>query len=233
MFKGKKILSIITARSGSKKLKDKNILKLFGKHLIGYTIEASIKSKFVDKTIVSTDSLKYIKIAKKYGASVPFKRPKNLAQDDSHHPDVCLHAINFLEKKGLFYDYIIMLQPTSPFRSNIHIDMAIKKFYNENNNSLISLKKQEYPPWWMFKVKKTKIVPILSFKSKINVFNLERQQFESVYRPNGAIYITKKKNLKKGNLVDYRSCGYFLMEEKDSIDIDSKVDFEVAKANKR
>ncbi len=233
MFKGKKILSIITARSGSKKLKDKNILKLFGKHLIGYTIEASIKSKFIDKTIVSTDSMKYIQISKKYGASVPFKRPKYLAKDNSHHPDVCLHALNYLEKKGFFYDYIIMLQPTSPFRSNIHIDKAIKKFYNEKNNSLISLKKQEYPPWWMFKFKKSKIFPILSYNSKINVFNLERQQFDEVYRPNGAIYITKKEILKKGNLVDYRSCGYFLMEEKDSIDIDSKADFELAKAIKK
>ena len=125
MFKGKKILSIITARSGSKKLKDKNILKLFGKHLIGYTIEASIKSKFIDKTIVSTDSMKYIQISKKYGASVPFKRPKYLAKDNSHHPDVCLHALNYLEKKRFFYDYIIMLQPTSPFIKPKYINQGI------------------------------------------------------------------------------------------------------------
>ena len=232
MFREKKILSIITARSWTKKLKDKNILKLFGKHLIGYTIEASTKSRFIDKTIVSTDSLQYMNIAKKYGAEVPFKRPIHLARDNSHHPDVCLHALNFLEKKGLFYDYIIMLQPTSPFRSNIHIDMAIKKFYNENNNSLISLKKQEYPPWWMFKIKKKKIDPILSHRNRINVFNLERQQFDSVYRPNGAIYITKNKILKNGDLVDHKSCGYFIMNEKDSIDIDSKADFEIAKTYK-
>ena len=76
-------------------------------------------------------------------------------------------------------------------------------------------------------------MPLLSFKSKINVFNLERQQFGKVYRPNGAIYITKKEILKKGDLVDYKSCGYFLMKERVSIDIDSKADFEVAKANKR
>ena len=157
MKKKVNIICIITARSGSKGLKNKNIRKLRGLPLIAHTIIAAKKSKMLSRIILSTDSKLYRKIGIKFGAEVPFIRPKRLATATSHHPDVVNHAVNFMEKKEqVIFDYVVMLQPTSPFRSSKHIDEAIMKFFNEKNDSLISIKKQDYPPWWLFNLKKKK-----------------------------------------------------------------------------
>ena len=222
------IICIITARSGSKGLKNKNIRKLKGLPLLAYTVLAAKRSKILTRVILSTDSKLYANIGLKFGAEIPFIRPKNLATSTAHHPDVVNHAVKFLEKKEKFkFDYIVMLQPTSPYRNAKHIDQAIKKFLNEKNDSLISIKKQDYPPWWMFLINKNRLAQFLKFKNK-NVFNLERQEFPNLFRPNGAIYISKRKVLYQGNLVNPKSCGYYLMNEKNSIDIDNILDLKVA-----
>ena len=90
-----------------------------------------------------------------------------MATSKAHHPDVVNHAVNFIEKKeNIFFDFVIMLQPTSPFRNSKHIDNAISKFLNENNTSLISIKKQDYPPWWLFRAK-NKLTQFLNLKIKM------------------------------------------------------------------
>ena len=222
------IICIITARSGSKGLKNKNIKKLKGLPLLAHTIIAAKKSKILTKVILSTDSRLYANIGSKFGAEVPFIRPRILATSTAHHPDVVNHAVKFLEKKEkIKFDYIMMLQPTSPYRNAKHIDEAIKKFLKEKNDSLISIKKQDYPPWWMFLINKNKLGQFLKFKNK-NVFNLERQEFPKLFRPNGAIYISKRKVLYKGNLINPKSCGYYLMNARNSIDIDNIIDLKVA-----
>lgn len=223
-----KTLCVITARSGSKGLKNKNIRKLKGLPLIAHTILAAKKSKMLTRVILSTDSRLYAKIGLKFGAEVPFIRPKKLATSKAHHPDVVNHALKFIEKKDQTkFDYVVMLQPTSPFRKSKHINEAIKKFLQEKNDSLISVKKQDYPPWWLFTLKKNKLGQFLNFKNK-NVFNLERQEFPKLYRPNGAIYVSKRNVLNGGNLINPKSCGYYIMDEKDSIDIDNLIDLKVA-----
>lgn len=228
MKKKVNIICIITARSGSKGLKNKNIRKLRGLPLIAHTIIAAKKSKMLSRIILSTDSKLYRKIGIKFGAEVPFIRPKRLATATSHHPDVVNHAVNFMEKKEqVIFDYVVMLQPTSPFRSSKHIDEAIMKFLNEKNDSLISIKKQDYPPWWLFNLKKKKLGQFLQYKRK-NVFNLERQEFPNLYRPNGAIYVSNRNTLYKRNLINPKSCGYYIMNEKDSVDIDNLIDLKVA-----
>ena len=228
MKKKLNIICIITARSGSKGLKDKNIRKLKGLPLLAHTVIAAKKSKMLTRIILSTDSKLYAKIGLKFGAEVPFIRPKKLATAKAHHPDVVNHALKFIEnKENTKFDYVVMLQPTSPFRKSKHINEAIKKFLIESNNSLISIKKQDYPPWWLFTLKKNKLSQFLKFKNK-NVFNLERQEFPSLYRPNGAIYVSKRKVLYSGNLINPVSCGYYIMDEKDSIDIDNLIDLKVA-----
>ena len=222
------IICIITARSGSKGLKNKNIRKLKGLPLIAHTIIAAKKSKMLTRVILSTDSKLYAKIGSKFGVEVPFIRPKRLATNTAHHPDVVNHALNFVEKKDrIKFDYVVMLQPTSPFRKSKHIDEAIKKFLNEKNDSLISIKKQDYPPWWLFVLKRKKLGQFLKYKNK-NVFNLERQEFPDLFRPNGAIYVSKRDVLLKGNLINPKSCGYYIMEERDSVDIDNLIDLIVA-----
>lgn len=228
MKKKLNIICIITARSGSKGLKNKNIRKLKGLPLLAHTIIAAKKSKVFNRVILSTDSKLYANIGLKFGAEVPFIRPRKLATSTAHHPDVVNHAVKFLEKKEkIKFDYIMMLQPTSPYRNAKHIDEAIKKFLKEKNDSLISIKKQDYPPWWMFILDKSKLGQFLKFKNK-NVFNLERQEFPKLFRPNGAIYISKRKVLYKGNLINPKSCGYYLMNDRSSIDIDNIIDLKVA-----
>jgi len=228
MKKKLNIICIITARSGSKGLKNKNIRKLKGLPLLAHTIIAAKKSKVFNRVILSTDSKLYANIGLKFGAEVPFIRPRKLATSTAHHPDVVNHAVKFLEKKEkIKFDYIMMLQPTSPYRNAKHINEAIKKFLKEKNDSLISIKKQDYPPWWMFVLDKSKLGQFLKFKNK-NVFNLERQEFPKLFRPNGAIYISKRKVLYKGNLINPKSCGYYLMNDRSSIDIDNIIDLKVA-----
>ena len=129
MIKKKRVLSIITARGGSKGLPNKNIKLLKGKHLIYYTIKASLNCGYVDKTIVTTDNLKIANISKKYGAEIPFIRPKYLAKDTSHHPEVIKHALNFLETKNKeVFDIIVMLQPTSLLEQVNIYQLQLKNF---------------------------------------------------------------------------------------------------------
>ncbi len=228
MNKKLKIICIITARSGSKGLKNKNIRKLKGLPLLAHTIIAAKKSKIFSRIILSTDSEQYRKIGLKFGAEAPFLRPKKLSTSTAHHPDVVNHALKFIEKTNkIKFDYVVMLQPTSPFRNSKHIKEATNKFLKEKNQSLISLKRHDYPPWWLFSLEKNKIYQFLKFKNK-NVFNLERQEFPKLYRPNGAFYISQRKVLLTGNLINPKSCGYYIMSEKDSIDIDNLIDLKVA-----
>ena len=123
------MLAIIPAKKRSKRLPNKNIKLLLGKPLIAYTIETAIKSKQITRVIVSTDCPKIAKISKKYGAEVPFLRPKEQSTDRSGKFEICKHAINFLaQKEGIKISSFIYLQPTSPLRLVKDIDDAIKIF---------------------------------------------------------------------------------------------------------
>ena len=126
-MKNKKIIAVIPARGNSKAIPKKNIYKILGKPLIYYTINEAKKSKFITYILLSTDSKKIKKIAEKIGAPAPFLRPKNLSTDFVPSLPVVKHAVNFMEKiKGEKYDYILMLQPTSPLRKFKDIDDSIK-----------------------------------------------------------------------------------------------------------
>ena len=127
MYKNKKILAVILARAGSKRLKDKNIRLFNSKPLIYWTIKAAKDSNLLDKIVLSTDSSKISKISKSFGISVPFLRPKNLAKDKSSSINALIHCINFLENEKHFFDYCILLEPTSPLRDFTDIDLNIKK----------------------------------------------------------------------------------------------------------
>ena len=219
------IISVITARGGSKALPGKNVALLGGRPLIAYTIKASLNSKFIGTTVVSTDYEDIRKIAIEHGAEAPFLRPAELATDTAHSPDVVEHAVSFYEKNyNKRYEITVMLQPTSPFRTSRHLDEAIEKFLEDTTlDSLISIKKQDYPPWWMFKLAGNRLKPAFEFEKGVNVFNLERQQFPAVYRPNGAIYITRRRYLtESGSIVNPANNGFYIMSEEDSIDIDNK-----------
>ena len=137
MYKKKKILGIIPARISSKRLKQKNIINISSnKNLLHWTYEAIQSSKYLDCTILSTESSKIKSVAKKIGFKVPFKRPKYLAEDNIESEEVIKHVLKKIKSK---YDYIMLLQPTSPLRNSRDIDKSIKKIIDKNFNSLISI----------------------------------------------------------------------------------------------
>jgi CMP-N-acetylneuraminic acid synthetase len=148
MIINKNLLAIIPARGGSKRLPRKNILDLVEKPLISWTIEAALGSKYIDRTIVSTDSQEIADISKKYGADVPFMRSIDLANDESTSIDVVLNLLKKLEEVGELYDYIILLQPTSPLRTTQHIDESVELLQLTNSDAVISVCEAEHSPLW-------------------------------------------------------------------------------------
>ncbi len=222
----KKILGLILARGGSKGIKNKNI-KVFGnKPLIYWTINRALKSKLLTDVILSTDSKKIAIIGKKFGAAVPFLRPKKYAADNSSSIDAIEHAVNFLKKKRKSYDYIFLLEPTSPFRDENDIDKSIRKILHNNSESLISIcRTEKHHPLFLFRKKnKNLLFPVEKSKKKY----LRRQDIKPVYFIDGTIYISKTNILlKKRSFCHSKTIGYELPKWK-SIEIDDNLDWLLA-----
>jgi len=228
MYKGKNILGIIPARGGSKAIPKKNIKLLNGKPLIAYTIEEALKSSFLDEVIVSTDSGEIAEIAKKWGAKVPFLRPKHLAKDNVPVVvPVSIHAIEFFEKnKNFIPDIVVILQPTSPFRKAKYIDACIKKLADTKADWVTTIFEVGTHPFRMYSLKGDKMDSL--FKGE-KIWG-QRQDFPKVYALNGAVYATwrktffsKKPFLKK----DWRG---IVMDSIEAVDIDNFIDFVLAES---
>lgn len=184
---------IIPARAGSKGIPNKNIVKINGKPLIVYTIETALKAKrkgIVDKVIVSTDSEKIATIAMNAGAEVPFLRPSFLASDTAKSVDVLIHAINYYKEKDIFYEEVILLQPTTPLRTVEDIFKAIEIYDDSDAKSLITCYKEEYVCDLVSYYKEGNYaVPLNKNHNK----GARRQDVKDIYIRNGAIYITDVK----------------------------------------
>ncbi len=219
----KKVLAIITARSGSKGLVDKNIKLLLNKPLMAYSIESAKDSGLFDYIAVSTDSQKYADIAAQYGAQVPFLRSAELSLDDSKTVDVIIDLIDKLEKMGKSYDSFVLLQPTSPLRAVSDIKNAYNLFIKKDANSVVGVCEAEHSPRWMNTLKGD-----LSLQNFLVEKDTNRQQLEKFYRINGAIYIAKVDYYKQNRDFFGRKSFAYIMDKKNSIDIDDKFDFELA-----
>lgn len=225
MLNMKRFLAIIPARSGSKGLKDKNIKNLNGKPLIAHTIEAANQSGVFNDIVVSTDSEEYANISIDHGATVPFLRPAEMASDSSSSIDTIIYTINQLKKGNISYDYFVLLQPTSPLRDAKDIKNAINLLFERKALSLVSVCKTEHSPLIMNTLNKS--LAMDNFLS--NEFNKRRQELPEYYRVNGAIYLSEVKHfLQCKNFYNKGSFAY-VMDQKNSIDIDSEIDFELAK----
>ena len=222
MLKNNKILSIIPARGGSKDIKRKNIKSLAGNPLIAYTIEASLKSNFIDRTIVSTEDEEIAKIAEKYGSEV-IKRPKELAEDKTHTIDVVLHVLDLLNKRGCNFDIIILLQPTSPLRTIKDIRDALETFLENDCESVVSVCKKKNI-FWSFEVANGYLKPICDR----DYLKKRRQDLNYIYAPNGAIYISTPQNLRKYRSFYPSKIIPYVMPVERSIDIDNEIDFMLA-----
>lgn len=228
MYKEKKTLAVITARGGSKGIPGKNIKLLEGKPLIAYTIEVANKSKYLTRTIVSTDYDNIAETSKKYGADVPFMRPKEIAGDKSTSMEVIQHALSWVKENDREeYDYLMILQPTSPLRNSEDIDECIKKIVDTNADSVMSM--VELTDFSIKKLKKIEddlIKPLLD-ENEGDV-PAQRQELTKVYKRNCAVYLTKVEYIMKGDLFGNISRPYIMPEER-SVDINEPVDFELAK----
>ena len=194
MINGKRVMAIIPARSGSKGLPGKNIKSLCGKPLIAWSIEAGLASKYIDEVLVTTDSEEIASIARKFGASAPFLRPVELATDIASSFEVIKHAIDFYAQQLCkIFDYIVLLEPTSPLREKNDIDEMLEKLLSTNSHfdAIVSLGEvHEHPSI----IKKTINNEIQSFCKEL-IATTRRQDNEIAYFPYGVAYIVKTQTL--------------------------------------
>jgi N-acylneuraminate cytidylyltransferase len=224
MYKGKKIIAIIPARIGSKRIKEKNLVDFNGKPLIKKTIDISKKCRYIDQIVVSTDSKKILKIAKKFGVKTPFLRSAAF-DDKSSVNQATLIAIKQSEEHYGKFDVVVQLMPNCPLRKLQTLNNCIKSFFKKKIKSQISFFEYGFAnPRWAHQIKNFKISPL--FKKNM----LKRSQdMPKLFCPSGSIWISDIKTLKKYKTFYSPSYGYFLMSFGEAIDIDTHEDLKIAK----
>jgi CMP-N-acetylneuraminic acid synthetase len=225
MINGKKIYAIIPARGGSKGIPYKAIVDLNGKPLIGYTIETALQSKYIDRTLVSTDDEKIADVARQFGAEIPFLRPAKYATDEAPSADFILHALKYLNSAADLPEVTVILQPTSPLRCVEDIDGAIEKFLESQAMALTTVCKPDISPYW-FKIKDNKD-RLIDFVSQPEA-HIRRQDTDNLYMLNGAVYVYDSEHyLQYSETIDQQRTAY-VMPLKRSIDIDNMLDLKLA-----
>lgn len=225
MYKKYNVLCIIPAREGSKGLPGKNIKILRGKPLIAHSIAHAKRSGYIDRIIVSTDSRKIAAVSKRYGAEVPFKRPKGLASDRSSVIDVLLHAVDRCEKGGSrSFDIIVLLQATSPLRRPEDIDRCIELLVKKGADNVFSVTESSHNPYYSVVEAGRDGHPKLVKRGGFAA----RQLAPKVFDMNGAVYVWWKDVLKREKAVFLRKSRIYVMPKARSVDIDDEVDFKFA-----
>lgn len=226
MYKGKKILGVITARGGSKGIPEKNITELAGKPLIWYTIMVAKNSQLLTHTIVSTDDEEIATVARGYGVEVPFRRPAELAQHHTPHLPVVRHALRWLkEYQGEEYNYVMILQPTSPLRTAEDVDAVIKKAVDTDADSVMSMVELiDFDPRKIKRIEDDVILPMFEDEGHASA---RRQAGQKAYKRNCAIYLSKTDMIARGDLFGKISRPYIMPVER-SLDINEPYDLELA-----
>ncbi|MBU0675965.1 MAG: acylneuraminate cytidylyltransferase family protein [Proteobacteria bacterium] len=224
MYKDKTFLVIIPARGGSKGLPGKNIRPLCGNPLIAWSIESGRHSMHVDEVMVSTDSEEIAEIARRFGASVPFLRPIELAQDKTPTFDAVLHTINYyreIEKRG--FDYIVLLEPTSPLRESDDIDSMIEAVVDqaERYDAITSIGEVHEHPSIMKRIVDHSLEPFCKELSQ----ETRRQDNSPAYFPYGVAYIVKTEILLKEKTFYPERSTYYLIQRYQAYEIDDLYDF--------
>lgn len=217
-------LAIIPARSGSKGLKDKNIRLLNGQPLLKYSIDAAISSNLFDEIMVSTDSSIYAEIAKAAGASVPVLRSEVNSSDKASSSNVIIEVLNYYKQVGKNFDTFCLLQPTSPLRKAEDIIRAYELFIRKSAKAVVSVCEAEHTPLWC---------NVLNEDCSLENFlpveaTGQRQNYKQYYRINGAIYIVDIQQYLEDNNLYVKNCYAYIMNRKNSVDIDTIDDFEYA-----
>ncbi len=215
------IVGIIPARGGSKRLPGKNIKLLAGKPLVAYTIEAGLKSKFINKLIVSTEDEIIAAVAKNFGAEI-IMRPEELAQDTTKTAPVLVHVVEELEKQGYHPDIVVLLQLTCPLRDETIIDAALQKLINSENDSVFTGSKigKTMPKWKRDYNGKMVALYDYHFRPRYQ----EPELMEDMFAENGAFYAIKIDAFKQYK--DFIGDNAEIYETPKLIDIDTQEDFE-------
>lgn len=224
MYKGLKTLAVITARGGSKGLPKKNIKELNGKPLIAWTLEQAKGSKYIDEIFVSTDSQEIADVCEIFGVEVPELRPAELAQDNTSSMEVLNYTLKHLESEGKTFDYLLLLEPTSPLRKKDDLDNIIELAgQNIERTGVISVGEvhTEHPSIIKAISKMGNIIPFLESDKCI----YQRQQMDKVYFPYGVGYLVKVSEFKKcGSIYTNNSIPYYI-ERWQNYEIDDIYDF--------
>jgi len=223
MLSRHKVIALIPARSGSKRLPNKNILPLAGVPLIAWSINAAKASTYVDRIVVSTDCANIASLAEEYGAESPFIRPKSLSEDTSSTFDVILHTITALNLTG--EDILLLLQPTSPLRTAAHIDGALFRLEEKVADGVVSVTPCSHSPLWFNTLPEDGSMNDF-IRSEIR--GVRSQDLPQFYRLNGAIYAFKVSSLLKNKSIHYsKNVFSYVMPENCSLDIDTEIDFKI------
>ncbi len=222
MINNNRILAIVPARGGSKGIPRKNLRLFQGQSLLARTIESTKCSLYIDRIVVSSEDAEIIAEAKRAGADVPFVRPTELAQDHTSGVDPVLHALSQLEH----YDYVVLLQVTSPLRTTQDIDACLEYCFQQNAPACVSVVEVDQHPYWM--VTMSDGVRLKKFYS--GDIPARRQDLPEIFGLNGAIYIAKTDWLMqtKSFLAD-ETIGFIMPKER-SLDIDTELDFKILEA---
>lgn len=219
-----KTLVVIPARGGSKGIPGKNIKLLDGKPLIFHTIDAAKKVFEKENILISTDSLKIKNVVENYGIVVPFLRPAHLATDESSSYNLLLHALEKYEAKNGDIETIVLLQPTSPFRTANHIKEALS-LYDNSLDMVVSVNESKSNPYYnLFEENNS---GYLTQSKKDKIFT-RRQDCPKVWEYNGAIYIINVKSLKKKQIASFEKIVKYEMDERSSLDLDTPFDWMIA-----
>ena len=221
------ILGVIHARGGSKRIPLKNIKPLAGQPLIAYMVEAAMECRLLDRLIVSTDHPEIARIAKEYGAEVPFMRPADLAEDVASEL-VTQHAVRFVEAEGYPVRIVLTMQPTTPFCTAEDIDACITKMLDSDLDTVFTACPVHERPEWMYRMEEDRAVPytgrLVQGDAGIS------QKLPALYIPNGAVWATRRDVLMKRGLITGPNSGLVVMSRERSVDIDDPVDFVTAEA---
>ena len=214
------VFALIPARGGSKGIPRKNIKIIAGKPLIVWTIEAALNSSNLSSVVVSTDDPEIAEVARRAGAKVPFMRPAELAQDETPGIDPVLHALEQLPQ----FESVLLLQPTSPLRTNTDIDGFLDFVIQKKAPSAVSVSEAQVHPYWTYRVNVDQT--LVRFLDVAPV--ARRQDLPEIFSLNGAMYFADAKWLRRsGSLVGAESLAY-VMSKDHSVDLDTALDWEFA-----
>ncbi|PIR66408.1 MAG: CMP-N-acetlyneuraminic acid synthetase [Parcubacteria group bacterium CG10_big_fil_rev_8_21_14_0_10_36_14] len=220
MYKNKKIVAVIPARGGSKRILEKNIIDLNGKPLLAYSVELAKKISIIDKIVVSSDSEKILSIASAYGAEA-LKRSAELSGDMIKTEPVLINVLDEFLIKGEIFDYLLLLEPTSPMREQHTIEKMIYKVIDEGFDSVGTvIEDRSY--FWLIN-KDSHWAPLFSNASR------RSQERDPLYKEAGVGYIIKSSVLKESGKILGGKSAFIVVEEKEGVDINTLFDLEIAR----